>query len=91
MITAIVAQRKSGGAGSDGKIKALPSLVVFVCSINGLWLSRRKDLLALFGNSPMTSMPFAPYIIVFRRFVIRESWTAREKLGCLARVCDWDS
>lgn len=30
-------------------------------------------------------------IIAVRRFVIRESWTAREKLGCPARVCDWDS
>jgi hypothetical protein len=75
----------------DGKIKAMPPLVVFVRSINGLWRSRWKGLVALYENSPMISMPFAPSIIAFRRFVIGESWTAREKLGCPVRVCDWDS
>jgi hypothetical protein len=36
-------------------------------------------------------MTFALSVIAFGRFVIGESWTAREKLGCQARVCDWDS
>ncbi|MGO8866335.1 MAG: hypothetical protein ACLQME_07525 [Alphaproteobacteria bacterium] len=74
----------------DGKIKALLSLVVFVGPINGLQRSRRKGLLALYANSPMISMPFAPYIVAFGRFGIDESWTAREKLGHPARVCGWD-
>jgi hypothetical protein len=75
----------------DGKIKALPSLVDFVRSINGLWRSCRKDLLALFGNSPMISIPFAPSSIAFGPLVIGESWTAREKLGCPGHVYDWDN
>jgi hypothetical protein len=53
--------------------------------------SRRKGLLALFENSPMISMPFAPSIVAFRWFGICESWTAREKLGRPARVGGWDS
>jgi hypothetical protein len=48
-------------------------------------------LLALFENSPMISVPFAPSIIVFGRVVIDESWTAREKLGLPTRVCGWNS
>jgi hypothetical protein len=63
----------------DGKIKASRSLGVFVRLISGLWRPRQKGLLALYENSPMISMLFAPSIIVFGRFVIRESWTAREK------------
>lgn len=51
----------------------------------------REALLALYENSPIISMSFAPSVIAFGRFVIDESWTAREKLGCPARVCDWDS
>jgi hypothetical protein len=50
-----------------------------------------EALLALYENSPMISMPFAPSIIAFGRFVIGESWTAREKLGCPGRAYDWDS
>jgi hypothetical protein len=80
-----------GVGGVDGKIKALPSLVVFVRSINGLWRSRWKDLLALFGSSPMISMPFVPSSIAFGRLAIGQSWTAREKLGCPGRVYDWDN
>ena len=38
----------------------------------------------------MISMPFAPSIMAFGRFVIGESWTAREKLGRPTRVCGWD-
>ena len=77
------------GGRQDKSVAVVGS--VFVRPINGLWRSRRKGLLALYGNSPMISMPFAPSIIAFGRFVIGESWTAREKLGCPARVCDWDS
>jgi hypothetical protein len=51
----------------------------------------QEALLALYENSPMISMTFAPSVIAFGRFVIGESWTAREKLGCPARVYDWDS
>jgi hypothetical protein len=53
--------------------------------------SRRKGLLALYENSPMISVPFAPSGVAFGPLVIGESWTAREKLGCPARVRDWDS
>jgi hypothetical protein len=75
-------------SSSDGKIKALPSLVVFARLINRLWRYRRKGLLALYENSPMISMPFAPSIVAFGRFGIGEGWTAREKaewplVGCL--------
>jgi hypothetical protein len=51
----------------------------------------QKGLLALYENSSMISMHFAPSSIAFRWFVIRESWTAREKLGRPAHVHGWDS
>jgi hypothetical protein len=82
---------RDGDGDGDGKIKALPSLVVFALLISRLWRSRRKGLLALYGNSSTISMVFALSIAVFGQFVAGESWTAREKLGRPARVCGWDN
>jgi hypothetical protein len=51
---------------SDGKIKALPSLGAF-CS-SGQWVMAAfagGGLLALFENSSMISMPFAPSRVAF--------------------------
>lgn len=58
--------RALSGRFCDGKIKALLSLGAFCLS--GQWGycgSRRKGLLALFGNSAMISMLFAPSSVAF--------------------------
>jgi hypothetical protein len=63
----------------------------FLIQPTGYSILSRRSLLALYENWPMISMPFAPSIVAFGRFVIGESWTAREKRGRLSCVMDWNN